>query len=152
MAGLQTLNRSLSGVIAPAPALYPTAIDTVNGQAVALTFPADGESWQKGAGYSQGTRTFRVLVFLDPVAQESIPIHVVDGSQLLQKFVNLFILSTNTPLINPDPTALYQATIQSGPTGPHITDNGPGPFLRFGGRDWYGFELAVSVRWQGPQV
>ncbi len=125
------------------------AIDTTNGQSIALTFPGDGESWQKGAGYSQGTRTFRVLVFLDPVAQSDIPSHVVDGALLLQRFVNLFVLSTNTPLFDPGP---YQATIVSGPDGAHITDAGPGPLLRFGGRDWYGFELAVPVRWQGPQV
>ena len=149
MTGLQTLNRSLANVQAPAPSLYPTVIDTTNGQVVALTFPGDGEAWQKGAGYSQGTRTFRVIVFLDPVAQGDIPSHVVDGAQILQKFVNLFVLSTNTPLINP---GAYQATIESGPTGPHITDTGPGPSLRFGGRDWYGFELSIPVRWQGPQI
>jgi hypothetical protein len=149
MAGLQTLNRTLSNVQAPPPEQYPTAIDTTNGQVVALTFPGDGESWQKGAGYSQGTRTFRVIVFLDPVAQSDIPSHVVDGALLLQKFVNLFVLSTNTPLINP---GAYQATIESGPSGPHITDTGPGPLLSFRGVPWYGFEISVPVRWQGAQL
>jgi hypothetical protein len=150
MGALQTLiNDNIAGVIAPQPGVYPTAIDTANGQAVALTFLADGESWQKGSGYGQGKYTYRVIVFLDPVAQSDIPIHTVDGANLVQKFVNTFILSTNTPLFNPGD---YQATIQSGPTGPHISHTAPGPTLRFRGVDWYGFELSIPVRWQGPQV
>ena len=140
---------NISNVQAPPPTLYPTAIDTMNGQAVALTFLGSGESWQKGPGYSQGQYTYRVIVFLDPVAQSDIPAHVVDGASLIQKFHNLFILSTNTPLFNPP---AYQATIESGPTGPHITHTEPGPNLQFRGVAQYGFELQVPVRWQGAQL
>lgn len=149
MGALQTLNTSISGVQAPQPNLYPTAIDTTSGQPFAMTVLGSGEGWQKGAGYSQGVYTYRVLVFLDPVAQSDIPSHVVDGALLYQQFMNIFILSTNTPLFNPGP---YQASIQSGPDGPHISGPGPGPTFKFRGVDWYGFELAVPVRWQGPQV
>src|SRR4051812_4501238 len=108
MTAMQALNATIPGVIAPAPALYPTSIDT----AVApfcMTWPGDGENWQKGSGYSQGTRTYRVIVFLDPVAQNDIPSHAVAGALLLQQFVNLYIKSANTPLINP---GAYQATIE----------------------------------------
>jgi hypothetical protein len=146
---LQTLNSQISGVQAPQPAQYPTAIDTTNGQPFVMTWPGGGEDWQKGAGYSQGTRTFRVIVFLDPVAQSDIPSHAVAGMLLLRKFKNLYIKSTNTPLFNPGP---YQATIESGPTGPHIPDGGLVPTLSFGGRPWFGFELPIPVRWQGAQV
>jgi hypothetical protein len=150
MGAIQTLiNDNIAGVIAPQPGVYPTAIDTANGQAVALTFLADGQSWQKGAGYSQGEYTYEVIVFLDPVAQSDIPIHTVDGATLVQKFHNVFDLSTNTPLFNP---GAYQATIESGPTGPHISHTRPGPNLTFRGVAWYGFILSVPVRWQGPQV
>jgi len=150
MNALQTLIASnLSNVQAPQPGQYPTVIDTTNGQPVALTVLGSGEAWQKGAGYGQGIYIYRVLVFLDPVAQSDIPSHVVDGANIYQQFVNLFILSTNTPLINP---GAFQATIESGPDGPHISGAGPGPTLRFSGRDWYGFELAVPVRWQGAQL
>ena len=150
MGALQALiATNIAGVQAPQPSAYPTAIDTTNGQAVALTFLAGGESWQKGAGYSQGQYTYRVIVFLDPVAQADIPSHVVDGASLIQKFHNLFDKSTNTPLFNPP---AYQATIESGPTGPHITHTEPGPNLMFRGVAWYGFELQVPVRWQGAQI
>ncbi len=150
MGALQTLiSANITTVVAPQPSLYPTAIDTTNGGAVALTFLGSGESWQKGAGYSQGQYVYRVIVFLDPVAQSDIPFHVVDGASLIQKFHNVFIKSTNTPLFNP---GAYQATIQSGPDGPHITHTEPGPNLAFRGVAWYGFELQVPVRWQGSQV
>lgn len=150
MTAMQALNRTITGVQAPPPSEYPTVIDTTNGQPVVLTWPGDGDNWQKGAGYSQGApRTFRVICFLDPVAQSDIPSHVVDGALLLQQFINLYIKSTNTPLINP---GAYQATIQSGPDGPHIRDNGLVPTLSFGGRPWFGFELSIPVRWQGAQL
>jgi len=149
MGALQNLAAGISGVQAPQPSVYPTAIDTTNGQSFAMTVLGSGEGWQKGAGYSQGIYTYRVLVFLDPVAQSDIPSHVVDGAQLYQQFMNVFILSTNTPLFNPGP---YQASITSGPDGAHISGPGPGATLRFRGVDWYGFELSVPVRWQGPQT
>ncbi len=150
MTAIQLLiSTNIPNVQAPPPNLYPTAIDTMNGQAVALTFLADGASWQKGAGYSQGQYTYEVIVFLDPVAQSDIPAHVTDGASLIQKFHNLFDLSTNTPLFNP-PT--YQATIESGPTGPHITHTRPGPNLVFRGVAQYGFIMQVPVRWQGAQL
>lgn len=149
MAGLQTLNSTISGVQAPQPNAYPTVIDTTSGQPVAITWPGDGQDWQKGAGYSQGVRTFRVIVFLDPVAQSDLPAHTVDGALLLQKFKNLYIKSLNTSLINP---GAYQATIESGPDGSHMSDGGLVPTLSFSGRPWFGFELQVTVRWQGAQV
>lgn len=149
MAAMQTLNRTIAGVQAPPPAQYPTSIDTTNGQPVVITWPGDGEDWQKGAGYSQGTRTFRVLCFLDPVAQSDIPSHAVEGALLLQQFKNLYIKSVNTPLINP---GAFQATLESGPTGGHMSDGGLVPTLSFGGRAWFGFELTIGVRWQGAQL
>lgn len=148
MAAMQTLNRTISGVQAPPPEQYPTAIDTATCPFV-MTWPGDGDDWQKGAGYSQGQRTFRVLCYLDPVAQSDIPSHAVEGALLLQQFKNLYIKSLNTPLINP---GAYQATLESGPTGGHMTDGGLVPTLSFGGRPWFGFELSIVVRWQGAQL
>jgi hypothetical protein len=151
MGALQTLCATIPGVQAPQPSIYPTSIATTNGQPFAMTVLRSGEGWQKGAGYSYGAYIYGVLVFLDPIAQSDIPSHVVDGAQMYQQFVNVFIKSTNTPLFNP---GAYQATIQSGPDGPHISGSAPGPqaALVFGGTPWYGFELQVPVRWQGPQV
>ena len=146
---MQALNRSVSGIQAPPPGLYPTSIDTTNGQPFVMTWPGDGEDWQKGAGYSQGRRTYRVICFLDPVAQSDIPSHAIDGMSILRKLKNVYILSSNTPLINP---GAFQATIESGPDGPHITDSGLIPTLSFGGRAWFGFEIPVPIRWQGAQL
>lgn len=148
-AAMQALNRTIPGVQAPPPEQYPTSIDTTNGQPFVMTWPGDGDDWQKGAGYSQGTRTFRVLVFLDPVAQADIPSHAVEGMLLLRQLKNLYIKSVNTPLINP---GAFQATIESGPSGGHMSDAGLEPTLSFGGRPWFGFELAIAVRWQGAQL
>ncbi len=152
MTALQALiANSLPNVQAPPPNAYPTAISPTGGQPFAMTVLGSGEGWQKGAGYGQGVYIYRVLVFLDSTAQSDIPSHVVDGANIYQQFMNVFILSTNTPLINP---GAYQATIRSGLDGPHISGSGPGPqpAFTFGGTPWYGFELAVPVRWQGPQV
>ncbi len=150
MTGLQALIAAqLPNVQAPAPNAYPTAISPTGGQPFAMTVLRSSEGWQKGAGYGQGIHTYGVLVFLDPVAQNDIPSHVVDGANIFQQFMNVFILSTNTPLINP---GAYQATITSGPDGAHISGSGPSVSLKFGGADWYGFEMTVPVRWQGPQV
>lgn len=149
MTAMQTLNRTIAGIQAPPPEAYPTSIDTTNGQPFVMTWPGDGDDWQKGGGYSQGTRTFRVICFLDPVAQADIPSHAVEGALLLQQFKNLYIKSVNTPLINP---GAYQATIESGPQGGHMSDGGLTPTLSFGGRPWFGFELSIMVRWQGAQV
>ncbi len=149
MAAIQSLIvTNIPTVQAPQPNVYPTAIDTTNGQAVALTFLGSGQSWQKGSGYSQGEYIYRVIVFLDPVAQSDIPSHVVDGALLIQQFHNLFDHSIKSVLFNP---GAYQATIETGPDGPHITHTEPGPNLAFRGVAWYGFELQVPVRWQGIQ-
>lgn len=150
MGALQGLASQIPGMQAPQPALYPTSIDTTSGQPFVMTWPGGGENWQKGGGYSQGApRIYRVIAFLDPVAQSDIPSHAVEGAVLLQQLINIFIKSTNTPLFNPGP---YQATIQSGPDGPHITDGGLVPTLSFGGRPWFGFEISVPVRWQAAQL
>ena len=146
---MQSLNRSISGIQAPPPGQYPTTIDTTNGQPFVMTWPGDGEDWQKGAGYSQGTRTYRVICFLDPVAQSDIPSHALDGMAILRKLKNLYISASNPPLINP---GAVPATIASGPTGPHISDTGLIPTLSFGGRPWFGFEIPVPIRWQGAQL
>ena len=146
MNALQTLNATVSGVKAPQVANYPTAIDTAT-MPFAMTWPGDGEAWQKGDGYCQAIYTMRVIVYLDPVAQNDIPVHAVDGARILQQFRNIYINRNNTPV-----QASPQITIMSGPDGSHIRDNGIGPFLSFGGRGWFGFEMTIPVRaqWQLP--
>ena len=148
MNALQTLNATVSGVKAPQVANYPTAIDTAT-MPFAMTWPGDGEAWQKGDGYCQQIMTYRVIVYLDPVAQNDIPVHAVDGARMLQQFLNIYVNRTNTPVANNPP---YQTTIMSGPDGSHIRHNGIGPTLSFGGRGWFGFELQIPVRvqWQLP--
>ena len=153
MGALQNLAGAVPGIVAPQPSVYPTALDTLNGQTFVMTWPGAGENWQKGAGYTQGApRTYRVLVFLEPVAQSDIPTHTVAGAVLLQQLINIFVKSSNTPLFSPSATVPYQATIQSGPDGPHITDGGLVPTLSFRGVAYFGFEISVPVRWQAVQT
>lgn len=144
MNALQALNATIATVKAPEVARYPTAIDTAS-TPFAMTWPSGGEGWQKGAGYSQDTMTYRVLVYIDPVAQSDVPSHAAAGALLLQQFWNLYMNSLNTPIATPPP---YQATIQSGPSGPHISHGGLVSTLQFRGTAWFGFELTIPVRVQ----
>ena len=149
MEAMQTLNATISGMYAPAVAKYPTVIDTA-GLPFCLTWPGEGEAWQKGPGYDQDVMTYRVIVYLDPVAQNDLPVHAVDGATLLQTVWNLYVKSANTPLI-PGPSPA-QVTLQSGPDGPHMRHGGLVPTLSFGGRGFFGFELQIPVRvqWLNP--
>ncbi len=152
MGALQNLIATqLPNIQAPPPNAYPTSISPTGGQPFAMTVLRSGEGWQKGYGYAQGVHTYGVLVFLDPVAQNDIPSHVVDGANIFQQVLNVFTDYRNSALFDP---GAYQATIESGPSGPHISGTAPGPqpALTFGGTPWYGFEMTVPVRWQGPQI
>jgi hypothetical protein len=139
---LQVLNRTIAGVTAPAAANYPTVIDTPS-LPFAMTWPGGGEGWQKGHGYNQAIRTYRILVYLQAVAQDDVPSRTVAGATLLQQFLNLYVNPINTAQAGPPP---YQLTIQSGPDGLHIRDGGLVSTLSFGGRVFVGFELQVPVR------
>lgn len=139
---LQALNRTIDGVTAPSVDKYPTVIDTPS-LPFAMTWPSSGEAWQKGHGYDQANRTYRVIVYLQAVSQDDVPSRTVNGARLLQQFINLYVNPINTPQAAPPP---YQLTIKSGPDGPHITDGGLVASLSFGGRTFIGFELSVSVQ------
>lgn len=139
---LQTLNRSIAGVTAPAVSAYPTVIDTPS-LPFAMTWPSGGEAWQKGHGYNQGNRTYRVIVYLQALGQDDVPSRTVPGATLLQQFLNLYVNANNTAQAAPPP---YQLTIQSGPDGPHVRDGGLVSTLAFGGRQFVGFELQVPVQ------
>lgn len=145
MNALQALNNTIC--TAPVVSSYPTAIDTGSGP-ICITWPADGEVWQKGGGYDQGVLNMRVIVFIDPVAQNDIPSHAADGAVLLQKFLNLYVKVGNTPQAAPPP---YQLTIQSGPASSHVHHGGLVPTLSFGGRAFVGFELTIPVRMEWIQ-
>ncbi len=139
---LQALNRTL--IKAPDVSTYPTVLDTPN-LPMAITWPGAGEWWLKGGGWAQTHRTFRVLVFIQALNQDDVPSRTVQGAELLGQFLNLYLTAAVVAQANPPP---YQLTIESGPQGPHHTDDGLVPTLSFGGRAFVGFELAVKVRAQ----
>lgn len=143
MNALQSLNRSIPGMQSPSVNAYPTVIDTTGGQPVCITWPGSGAGWQKGGGYNQSIMTYRVIVFLDPVAQSDIPSHAVEGAIISQQLLNLYVNKNNTSIATPPP---YQMTIQSGPDGQHMQYMGINPNLTFGGRAWFGFEYQIPVR------
>lgn len=135
---LQTLNRTL--IPAPPVERYPTVIDKVP---IAITWPGGGEWWMKGGGYADTTRVFRVLVYVQALGQDDIPIRAAQGATLLGQFLNLYLNAANVAPANPPP---YQLTIESAPNGTHHSDDGLVPSLSFGGRNFVGFELSVHVR------
>jgi hypothetical protein len=139
---LQVLNRSITTVTAPTVDKYPTVVDTPS-LPFAMTWPSGGEGWQKGPGYIQANRIYRVIVYLQAVAQDDVPSRTVAGAMLMQQFLNLYLNANNTPQAAPPP---YQLTIQSGPDGPHVTDGGLVSTLMFRGVQFVGFELAVPVQ------
>lgn len=143
MNALQTLNRTIPGMQSPPVNAYPTVIDTTGGQPVGLTLAGSGEAWQKGDGYNQSIMTYRIIVFLDPVAQNDVPSHLTEGAILSQQIANLYVNKNNTSIATPPP---YQMTIQSGPNGEHLQYIGINPNLSFGGRAWFGFEWHIPVR------
>lgn len=145
---MQALHRTLTvdgrPVTAPPVANYPTVIDTPSLPFV-MTWPAAGEAWQKGHGFDQWRRTFRVIVYLQVLGQDDVPSRTVPNALILQQIINLYVNPVNTPLGNIPP---YQLTVQSGPDGPHITDGGLITTLSFGGRPFVGCDIQVPIRAQ----
>ena len=139
---LQTLNQSITGVTwAPQVAAYPTVIDTPNCPVV-LSWPADGQFYIKGGAARQLLRTWRVVCFLEPVAQNDTPSNAVDAMMLMQRMINAYISVANVAQANPPP---YQLTIESGPDQQH-SDGGLTAGLLFRGVPFHGWELRVTVR------
>lgn len=139
---LQVLNRTL--INAPAVDKYPSVIDTPN-LPVAITWPGAGEYWLKGGGWHFTERTYRILVYIQVLNQDDIPSRAVYSATLFGQFVNLYTDPSIVAQSNPPP---YQLTIESGPSGPHHSDDGLVPSLSFGGRPFLGFELAIRTRAQ----
>ena len=142
---LQALHRSMSGIRkAPNLAKYPTVIDTADLPFV-IAWPSDGQFAIKGGGFKQSHRTYRVLVYVEPIGQNDIPSRAVAAVALLQTMLNAYISAANVPLADPTSTNPYQVTIESGPTAPH-TDGGIVSNLVFGGKPYHGFEIRLNVR------
>ncbi len=140
---LQTLNASIQGVVAaPQLADYPTSVNTFNLPLV-ITWPTRGEWYSKGGGAKQSTRTYEVICYVQPIAQNDIPSNLVLSTPLLQRFLDAYIDVQNIPQSTPPQ---YQITIESSPNGTHHTDDGIRSDLMFGGTAYHGFILHVQVR------
>lgn len=140
---LQTLNAAVTGVRhAPQAADYPTVLDTANLPFV-FTWPGAGEWWFKGGGWAQMRRTYRIICYIQPLAQDDIPSRTVDGATLLQRLINVYVNRANIAQSNPPP---HQVSIQSAPDGSHHSDGGLDTKVTFGGHPYAGFELQVVVR------
>jgi len=138
---LQTLNASVTGVAsAPQLSQYPTAIDTPNCPTV-ISWPADGQWYIKGGAARQMVRTWRVICYIEPIAQNDTPSNAEAALGLMQRLINAYISVSNVSQANPPP---YQVTIESGPDMQH-SDGGLGTNM-FGGKPFVAFELRVHVR------
>ena|SRR3569832_1544972 len=139
---LQAYNRAVAGVqFAPNLANYPTALDTLNLPTV-LVWPSDGRWYVKGGAARQSMRTWLVLCYLQPLAQNDIPSNAVDAVGLLDRLINAYLNVNHIPIANPPP---YQLTVESSIDLQH-SDGGIVPDLQFGGKPFYGFRLRINVR------
>lgn len=142
---MQAVNRGVTGVVsAPNLDAYPTSIDTASLPFV-LTWPGPGSFYAKGGGYKVDDRTFRVLCFLQPLAQDDLPSNAVNAVQLLQAMRETYIENTTIALADPDTNDGYQIVVTSSTDNPQ-SDNGITPGLQFRGVPFIGFELQIRCR------
>lgn len=138
---LQTINRAVTGVAyAPPVSEYPTTIDTPNCPMV-ISWPADGQWYIKGGAARQMVRTWRVICYIEPVAQNDTPSNAEAALLVMQRLINAYISVANVSQANPPP---YQLTIESGPDMQH-SDGGLGLNM-FRGVQFVAFELRINVR------
>ena len=138
---LQVLNRAITGVaLAPPVNEYPTTLDTPNCPMV-LAWPSEGQWYVKGGAARQQLRTWRVVCYYEPIAQNDVPTNTEGALLLIQRLINAYTNVANVPQANPPP---YQLTIESGPDMQH-TDGGL-DVRQFRGVTFAGFELRITVR------
>lgn len=142
---LQTLNASIQGVVSsPQMSAYPTVIDTAACPYV-ITWPTQGDWYMKGGGWKVQTRTYAVLCYVVPIAQDDIPSNLTLSAPLFQRFIDAYVSAANIAQAN---VPTYQVTIASREDGTHHTDDGIRSDLRMSGKTWHGFILHVRVREQ----
>lgn len=138
---LQAINRAITGVgSAPDVSEYPTTVDTMNLPTV-LSWPADGQWYIKGGAARQMVRTWRVICYIMPVAQNDMPTNTEAALLVMQRMINAYTNVANVSQANPPP---YQLTIESGPDMQH-SDGGLGLNM-FRGVQFTAFELRVHIR------
>ena len=141
---IQTLIRNAGlGTTVPAFAAYPLKADTADLPLI-LTLPSEGTFHHKGVGgaLKRQDRTYRVIVFVEPLGQSVFPTRAIAAATLLQSLIDLFLMPSSVALADP-PT--YQVTIEEGAGNPH-SDTGIVPSLEIGGAAHHGFEIRLRVR------
>ena len=145
---LQSINATFAGIrTAPQVSAYPTALNTA-ALPMALTWPSDA-TWQRKGGFgalNREDRTYRILVFVEPLGQSDIPTRIGVAATLMATMIEgyLFRTTSRIGLALPDsPTeGTHQIVIAE---GPH-SDGGLVSNLQFGQVAYHGFELRVRVR------
>ena len=141
---LQTLNAGITGVVsAPLLAQYPTVLDTASLPMV-IMWPTGGQFYIKGGGWKVATRTYALICWVAPIAQNDVPSNLAISAPLLQRFIDAYIDADNIQQAIP-PT--YQVTIRSGQDNQHA-DDGIRSDLTFGGKPYHGFIIHVHIHEQ----
>lgn len=143
---IQTLIRTggTSARKVPAVSAYPLKADTADLPLV-LTAPAEGTWHTKGLGGAlrREDRTYRIIVFVEPLGQSELPARLLAAMTLLQEIKDL-ILATPA-LADPTNYGDYQVTLEQSEERPHA-DSGIIPSLQMGGVAYHGFTIDVRVR------
>lgn len=151
-AALQVINGTITGM-GSAPSVFPGSINTAD-MPLSIVWPGPGSAHLKGLGFNAVDRIYRVTVYVMPVDQG---LGIDEGwtltMQLIQRFHDAYLLSTNNPLV----TGTYSAWIKNSLETP-ILDGGlevfayPPPVTGIEGiPHYYGFEMNVPVleHWSG---
>lgn len=155
MAGTVTLNllQALHTPLvrhAPPVAQYPTAPIAQTDLPYAITVPGDGRVFDMGGGYQQEIRQYTVIVFVEALAQNTIPARVSETAELLKAFANTYSDRRNAALQDPAASnGNYQITITTSNENSQ-SDTGLVSDLAVGGAAYSGFRFTVQVREKWP--
>jgi hypothetical protein len=147
---IQTAHRaglaaSFPRVLAPNRETYPTNLSTASLPMI-LTWPSEGLWYVKGDGFGMDERTFLVMVYVAPIAQDDIPSRAVESEDLLDAIKNLWLTRANIGLVDPgDNAGGYQVTIESSFGNGH-TDGGLTSGPTFAGVAYTGFVVRLRAR------
>lgn len=146
---LQALHRPL---VRRAPPMhqYPTAPIAAADLPYAITIPSEGRTFDMGGGYQQEIRQYTVIVYTEALAQNTIPLRLVEVTNLIATFSNTYSNRRNAAL--QDPAASnnnYQITITTSNDNAQ-TDTGVVSDLAVGGQAYHGFRYTITVREKWP--
>lgn len=112
----------------------------------AMTWPTGGEWSQKGGGYKMVEQECTIFVFIESLAQRTLPLRTVEGTRVRDQIMNMFVTASNIQLDDGSSSG-YQIYVASRVDSPQ-TDSGLRAGFPHTGSDWFGFSVPLKVRIQ----